>query len=220
MTMIEFDYTDGNIYKRNEKGLLGILRNENNENFWDMCDNYPCPNTHVMYDSKHLFVDKNFGYVYLSKSPFNPPESIWYRSTSDSHYFVKFKQSDMIHSDLNDLMKFDDIVDFTAVAANTQNILFGMNPNANPFVKINQEKNPFIKMNPNANEFSGMNLPTNQNVFGIRNEYKERSEFEERKRVDNFACEKIVDMVIKYKEKLDLNELDLVINHMCECIYF
>tara|TARA_B110000858_G_C17770917_1_gene459553 strand:- start:681 stop:1283 length:603 start_codon:yes stop_codon:yes gene_type:complete len=200
MTMIEFDYTDGNIYKRNEKGLLGILRNENNENFWDMCDNYPCPNTHVMYDSKHLFVDKNFGYVYLSTCAFNPPESIWYRSTSDSHYFVKIKQSDMIHSDLNDLMKFDDIVDFTAVAANTQNILFGMNPN--------------------ANEFAGMNLQTNQNGFGIRNEYKERSEFEERKRVDNFACEKIVDMVIKYKEKLDLNELDLVINHVCECIYF
>ena len=221
MVLIEFDYTDGHVYKKSEKGVYGILCNENNENYWDVCEHGPM-NVALSFDSKCLFVDKNFGFVYLSSSPNTPPNLVWAKMYSRFN-FDPIDSSNEFHTSLHNLMRLDDVVDFTSVHKTTDDTIFGLNPCAINFVSKKDES--LFGLNPFAKKVT---FNTHQSTIGKNiNNKKENSftknsqqHFDERKQIDEYACEKIEYIIMKYKDKLDVNELDLMIDSMLKCIYW
>lgn len=187
---------------------------ENGEAYWESNfnnnDNTYVSEHYYFINESELYIQKNKGYIIrkITHNIFNQPilsiegkptckYLIWDNkdTTLDDKY--KFREINLPDNYLNDnCIEFKYVVDYSNHVDNTFNIL------------KEQEDKPIVKLNDNP--FNG--------TWGDT-EYENNTEYESNTEFNEYVTTKIEEYVLKHKDSMDSDMMNVMLTHMCNCLY-
>tara|TARA_B110001469_G_C9630667_1_gene315445 strand:+ start:444 stop:1178 length:735 start_codon:yes stop_codon:yes gene_type:complete len=243
MNRIIFNKQTGHICKQIKfKGVseYPCLFWENSEPLWEVDksinpDCLPCPtyNSNLWFvDESELYIEKATGYIirYVNY--------VYYIWDMPRRFYSNTYSFRVIKVCLNNFLEykcipFKNIVDYSNKVKNVMDIFkYKKLPvNTKPIVfppknKLSGKSKPFaFYENVKQNQFADKTkLNETWKPFSFYNENQDfydkfNHNFSKRSELDEFAIVTIQNTILNNKDKMTLREMDLMLNHICECIY-